>query len=328
MNAPLVLDVAAITLLVLLVFAGIGVVLVRDLFASVMLLGVFSFLMAVSFFLLDAVDVALTEAAIGAGVSSVLLLATLSLTTRHEKGRDILLPALGLLVTVACGLLVFIMFDMPSIGDPDAPAYNHIVPRYLEQGPVEIDIPNIVTAVLASYRGTDTMGEVMVVFTAGVGVLMMLGLGRRERRKSAELMGISDHSVPRVVAKLLIPFIMLFALYVQFHGEYSPGGGFQAGAIFAAAIMLYALVEGDARSREVLPDGVILFVMAAGVALYLAVGFAGMLMGGEFLNYSVLAHDPVEGQHLGILLIELGVGMTVAAVIVAMFHAFAGRRLR
>ena len=149
MNAPLVLDVAAITLLVLLVFAGIGVVLVRDLFASVMLLGVFSFLMAVSFFLLDAVDVALTEAAIGAGVSTVLLLATLSLTTRHEKGRDILLPALGLLVVVAGGLLLFVTLDMPALGDPDAPAYNHVAPRYLEQGPDEIDIPNIVTAVLA-----------------------------------------------------------------------------------------------------------------------------------------------------------------------------------
>jgi len=328
MEATLVLDIAAVTLLVLLVLAGIGVVLVRDLFASVMLLGVFSFLMAVSFFLLDAADVALTEAAIGAGVSSVLLLATLSLTARQEKGRDILLPALTLLIAVAGGLLIFTSFDMPALGDPDSPVHSHVAPRYLEQGPEEIDIPNIVTAVLASYRGTDTLGEVMVVFTAGIGVLMMLGLGRRERRQESKPVGIKEHDVPRVVSKLLIPFILLFALYVQFHGEYSPGGGFQAGAIFAAAIMLYALVEGDARSREVLPDRVVLVLMAAGVALYLAVGFAGMLMGGEFLNYSVLSHDPVHGQHMGILLIELGVGMTVAGVIVAIFHAFAGRRLR
>jgi len=327
METTLVLDIAAVTLLVLLVLAGIGVVLVRDLFASVMLLGVFSFLMAVSFFLLDAADVALTEAAIGAGVSSVLLLATLSLTTRHEKGRDILLPAVTLLVAVTGGLLLFTTADMPAIGDPDAPVHEHVAPRYLEEGPKEIDIPNIVTAVLASYRGTDTLGEVTVVFTAGIGVLMMLGLGRRERRKEPGPVGIKEHDVPRVISKLLIPFIMLFALYVQFHGEYSPGGGFQAGAIFAAAIMLYALVEGDARSRQVLPDGVIRFVMSAGVVLYLGVGVVGMLMGGEFLNYSVLSHDPIHGQHLGILLIELGVGMTVAGVIVAIFHAFAGRRL-
>ena len=332
MSETLVLDVAAVLLLLLLVFTGFGVVFSRNLFASVMLLGAFSFLMAVSFFLLDAVDVALTEAAIGAGVSSVLLLATLSLTAEREKTGNHLLPVLILLAAVMGGLLVFTTLEAPAIGDPKAPAHTHVVPRYLEQGPEEIGIPNIVTAVLASYRGFDTLGEVTVVFTAGIGVLLMLGLGRVGREEDTPRVAapgiIRHHDIPRIVSKLLIPFIMLFALYVQFHGEYSPGGGFQAGAIFAAAIMLYALVEGDIRSRVVVPDSVMLVLMSFGVALYLGVGFATVLFGGEFLNYSVLSEDPVAGQHLGILLIELGVGLTVAGVIVSIFHAFAGRRQR
>jgi len=332
MTEALVLDVAAVMLLLLLVFTGFGVVLSRNLFASVMLLGAFSFLMAVSFFLLDAADVALTEAAIGAGVSTVLLLATLSLTTEREKAGNHLLPILLLLAAVTGGLLVFTTLDAPAIGDPDAPAHGHVVPRYLEQGPEEVGIPNIVTAVLASYRGFDTLGEVIVVFTAGVGVLLMLGLGRIRRedgKRRPEAPGlIRYHDIPRIVTKLLIPFIMLFALYVQFHGEYSPGGGFQAGAIFAAAIMLYSLVEGELRSRRVVPDSAMLLLMSLGVGLYLAVGFTTLLLGGDFLNYSVLSEDPVAGQHLGILLIELGVGVTVAGVIVTIFHAFASRRQR
>ena len=129
----------------------------------------------------------------------------------------------------------------------------------------------------------------------------------------------------RVVAKILIPFIMLFALYVQFHGDYGPGGGFQAGVIFAAAIILYAIVFGLDVARRVMPLALVRMMIAAGVLIYAGVGVASLLIGGSFLDYSVLAHDPVHGQHLGILLVELGVGITVAAVMIAVFFMFAGR---
>ena len=133
------------------------------------------------------------------------------------------------------------------------------------------------------------------------------------------------HTVLRVVAKLLIPVIMLFALYVQFHGDYSPGGGFQAGVIFAAAIILYALLFGLDTTMDVIAPEVLQLLAASGVLLYAGTGVAAMLLGGDFLDYDVLAISPTERQHLGIFLVELGVGITVASVMLLMYYAFVGR---
>ena len=199
--------------------------------------------------------------------------------------------------------------------------------RDSENTPRLIDIPNVVTAVLGSYRGYDTLGEVFVVFTAGIGVLFLLGQGGapRKLRDADAREGLRHHLIPRVVGRVLIPFILLFGLYVQFHGEYGPGGGFQAGAIIAAAFILYALLEGERRALEVLPQRALLVLIAVGPMIYLAVGVAGMLLGGNFLDYSPLSSDPVKGQQLGIILIEAGVGITVTGVLLAIFHAFAAR---
>jgi multicomponent Na+:H+ antiporter subunit B len=130
--------------------------------------------------------------------------------------------------------------------------------------------------------------------------------------------------VLRVVAKLLIPFILLFALYVQFHGDFGPGGGFQAGVILAAAMVFYAVIFGLDNARKVLPDRLVETMVAAGVLLYLGVGAAGLLLGGNFLDYFVLAADPVAGQHRGIFWIELGVAITVCGVMLKVFYLFAG----
>ena len=221
-------------------------------------------------------------------------------------------------------------FDHVSFpaGDPEAPVQRHVGPWYLEKTPEYIGIPNVVTAVLGSFRGYDTLGEVFVVFTAGIGVLFLLGGGKPAGTlpPEQENEGLRHHLIPRVVGRVLIPFILLFGLYVQFHGEYGPGGGFQAGAIIAAAIILYALVEGEQRALSVLPEPVLLGMMAFGPLLYGAVGLAGIILGGNFLDYSVLSSDPVAGQHLGILLIELGVGITVTGVLLSIFFAFASRK--
>ena len=133
------------------------------------------------------------------------------------------------------------------------------------------------------------------------------------------------HLVLRIVTKMLISPILLFALYVQFHGDYGPGGGFQAGVIFAVAFILYALVFGLETARKVAPDGVVRALVASGVLLYASVGIAALLLGGNYLDYSALAHDPKHGQHLGILIIEFGVGVTVAAVMITVFFTYAGR---
>jgi multicomponent Na+:H+ antiporter subunit B len=129
----------------------------------------------------------------------------------------------------------------------------------------------------------------------------------------------------RVLAKLLIPVIILFALYVQFHGDYGPGGGFQAGVIFSVAFIFYALVFGLESAERVMPAGVLRVLASLGVLIYAGVGVVTLIRGGNFLDYDMLSQNPVAGQHLGILVIELGVGITVSAVMLIIFFTFAGR---
>ncbi len=131
--------------------------------------------------------------------------------------------------------------------------------------------------------------------------------------------------VLRVVAKVFIPFMLLFALYVQFHGELGPGGGFQAGVIIAAAIIFYALIFGLPEARRLLPEAVVETMMAGGVLIYAGVGVAGLLLGGNYLDYFVLDPDPVHGQERGIFWIEVGVAVTVSGVMLKVFYMFAGR---
>ena len=136
---------------------------------------------------------------------------------------------------------------------------------------------------------------------------------------------MKHHLVVRVIAKMLIPFIMLFGLYVQFHGDFGPGGGFQAGVIFAAALILYGMLFGVQVARKVISNAVVRVLAGLGVLIYGTVGVLGLLTGKNYLDYDGLAGDPVAGQHLGIILIEFGVGMTVAAVMLILYLTFAER---
>ena len=174
-----------ITLFIMLVTTAIAVVRLRSLFAVTMLSGVFSLLSALLFVALDAVDVAFTEAAVGAGISTVLVLGTLALTSRTAK-PDSHTPLLPLFVTGVTGaVLIYGTLDMPHFASPDAPAQVHVAPEYLTRSVDEIGVPNVVTAILASYRGFDTLGETAVVFTAGIGVLFLIS-GLRRRREDEE----------------------------------------------------------------------------------------------------------------------------------------------
>jgi multicomponent Na+:H+ antiporter subunit B len=316
-------------LLTLLVLTAVAIVRTDNLFVAVMLTGIFSLLMAANFFILDAADVALTEAAIGAGITTVLFLGALALTAEHEKsvskGRWL---SMGVVIVTTL-ILIYATFEKPRLGDPQAPVHQHVAPWYLEQTPELIDIPNVVTAVLGSFRGYDTLGELNVILTACIGVLFILG-GRRGQQLPSEgkalpstAHGLRHHLIPKVVGLLVIPFIVLFGFYIQFHGEYGPGGGFQAGAIVAAGIILYALLEGEAKALKAVPRPVLMGMVIGGAMLYGAVGIAGIALGGNFLDYSVLADNPVTGQQLGILIIELGVGSTVCGALLLIFHAFA-----
>lgn len=322
--------VFALFLLSLLVITSLAIVRTENLFVAVMLTSIFSLLMAANFFILDAADVALTEAAVGAGITTVIFLSALALTAEREKSAGAGGRIAMLVVTVLAMLIIYATFDKPRLGDPDAPVHQHLAPWYLEKTPEYMDIPNVVTAVLGSFRGYDTLGEVFVVFAACIGVLFILGVkpGEDAAAEPSHSAGLKHHLIPQVVGRLLIPFIVLFGLYVQFHGEYGPGGGFQAGALIATGVILYALLEGEAAALRAVPRWVLLALVIGGASLYGAVGLVCIWLGGNFLDYSVLSADPVAGQQLGILLIEAGVGMAVCGALLSIFHAFAARPTR
>ncbi len=179
-----IVDFSLLSLLVIMAFA---IIRMRNLFAVIMLFGGFSFLSAGLFVVMDAVDVAFTEAAVGAGISTILMLATFALTygSRVEKeekqpGHKPWLPLFVVLITGS--LLIYGIMDIPGFGDANAPSQQHVAPYYLEKSMPETGVPNVVTAVLASYRGFDTLGEVTVIFTAGIAVLLLIG-GRRKTKQ-------------------------------------------------------------------------------------------------------------------------------------------------
>ncbi len=175
-----------VLLLALLLATAFAVARLGNLVAVVMLLGLYSLLMALVWVVLDAVDVAFTEAAVGAGITTILMLSAVALTGREEKPRSARSTSwASLAIVLATGAaLVYATADMPHLGAPDAPIHTHVAPRYIQESPREIGIPNVVTSVLASYRGYDTLGETVVVFTAGIAVLVLMG--RRPRRRGDE----------------------------------------------------------------------------------------------------------------------------------------------
>ena len=326
-DIALQVDLVDMALMTLLVVVAVAIVRLRDLFEVVVLSGIFSLLSACIFTTLDAVDVAFTEAAVGAGISTVLFLTTLSLTSRREASQYKHSRAGIVVCLVTGGSLVYGTLDMPRFGDPEAPVHQHVAPRYIGESPREIGVPNMVTSVLASYRGYDTLGETAVIFTAGLTVLLLL------RRSEAQTAGgalrdgdaMRDAMVLRVMSKLFIPLILLFALYVQFHGDFGPGGGFQAGVIFAAAFVLYSMINGIEHTRKIAPPDRVEIFVSLGLLLYIATGLASFFTGGNFLEYKVLADDAIAGEHIGIILIELGVGITVAAVMINTYVHFSSR---
>ena len=317
-----------VSLLAILMATAVTITRLRALYEATMLAALFSLATACLFVLLDAVDVAFTEAAVGVGISTVLLLGVLALTRSWESvtPRRRRLPG-AIAVLLVGGTLGYASLDLPEFGSAETPVQRHpLTDEYLHQSQEDIGIPNTVTSVLASYRGLDTLGELVVVFTAGLAVLSLLGpLARPEQTRPAADFHLADYRVIRVVSGTLMPFILLFALYVLFHGDYGPGGGFQAGVIFASGFVLYGLVFGLDRAQRVVPRAALWFLVSLGLLLYIGLGVTTMLLGGSFLDYDVLASHPETGQHLGILVVETAIGITVASVMTTIFFGFAGR---
>jgi multicomponent Na+:H+ antiporter subunit B len=318
-----------VTLLAILTATALAISRMRALYEATMLAALVGLVTASLFVLLDAVDVAFTEAAVGVGISTVLLLGVLALTRSREAvtPRRRRLPGLVAVMLVG-GALGYASQDLPEFGAADSPVQRHpVTDTYLHQSQEDVGIPNTVTSVLASYRGLDTLGELVVVFTAGLAVLSLLGpFARPEQTRPGADFHLADYRVIRVVSGALIPFILLFALYVLFHGEYGPGGGFQAGVIFASGFVLYGLVFGLDRAQQVVPRAALWSLVSLGLLVFVGLGVATMLLGGSFLDFDALSPGhPESGQRYGILLVEAAIGVTVAAIMTAIFFGFASR---
>ncbi len=337
LDAFTVIDLVLMTMLAIV---GLAIVRLRSLFAIVMLAGVYSLVSALWFVSLDAVDVAFTESAVGAGISTVLMLGAMLLTGRKAAPSKPARRWVALLVVFATGAaLLYATSDMPSFGDPLSAPNAYVGLEYLKRSLPETGVPNVVSSVLASYRGYDTFGETTVILTAGIGVMLILGMGRVVRgkkdeknlratdRDAADSAQNAHHVVLRVVSKLMIPVIVIYAAYVQFHGDFGPGGGFQAGLILASAIILFALIFGVDAAREAVPPWLVRIGAALGVMIYGGTGVVAMLRGGKYLDYNMLDHaNPVHGQELGIMFVEIGVVVTVTSVMLIVFYAFTARQ--
>ena len=260
----------------------------------------------------------------------------------------------ALVIVILCGgLLIYGTSDFPAWGDPASPASTHVSPYYIEHTIEDTSVPNIVTSVLADYRGFDTMFETIVIFTAGIACFFLLRViadkdkdsrlyhhaltgmtlrikeGGKLPEESKEFQRIDSEWVPydlimKTTCRLIVPFIQLFALYVIAHGHHSPGGGFQGGVIIGAAAILFAL-SNDLRSAIVrCSEKLAALFYSVGIFIYAGTGLLCVILGMNFLDYGALAKilgvDPVTARSHGILAVEIGVGIAVMGVVVSIYY--------
>ncbi|WDP92907.1 MAG: Na(+)/H(+) antiporter subunit B [Desulfobacter sp.] len=253
-----------------------------------------------------------------------------------------------IVVCLTGGLLLYGTGELPNWGDPNSPASLHLSNHYIEHAVAETEVPNLVTAVLADYRGFDTMFETAVVFCAGLACFLLLRDFRPKKEqyyrhvpsgvvlhvknperhvavgKEFEDMDrdwVPSDTIIKTVCRILIPFIQIYALYVVAHGDFSPGGGFQGGVIFGSSLILLAISYNLKTLLKRVSEKFLGIFSALGVLVYVGIGAIAMLLGGNFLDYSKYA--PIFGEHhiraLGMLGVEIGVGMAVTAVMAIIY---------
>lgn len=243
---------------------------------------------------------------------------------------------ISLILVLLVGVMLFHeSYDLPPWSDPNTPASLHqSSTHFIQHALEETEVPNLVTAVLADYRGYDTMLETIVVFCAGMAILLLLSSGGRREN----LPGMAEPSLPVPVRKdlivqtstrLLLPVMQLFAFYVLMHGHHSPGGGFQGGVISGASIILVAIAFNLKTSLKTLSERRCLFLAALGVLLYSGFGLSCIVLGGNFLDYGVwskvLPLSEAACRSLGILVVEIGVAMTVMSCMFLIYAHLSSR---
>jgi multicomponent Na+:H+ antiporter subunit B len=243
------------------------------------------------------------------------------------------LKTLGLIAVCITGwLLLSAVSDFPEWGDPHSPANSYrLSQHYITETFSETSVPNMVTAVLADYRGYDTMFETVVIFTAGIAIIGILRRygpsGDGVPKPDAFTERPKDDLIIQTTCRLLIPIIQLFALYVIAHGHHSPGGGFQGGVIFGASFILLALAHDLKTAQKRVPESRILTLAGIGIFIYAGFGFACLLLGNNFLDYSILHKimpaTPIEARSHSMLGVEIGVAFTVTAIMFSIYSNLA-----
>lgn len=243
------------------------------------------------------------------------------------------MKVLGLFVVLLTGLvLIYAESDFPSWGDPQSPANTHVSNYYLENSLKDTNVPNVVTTVLADYRGFDTMFETCVIFVAGIAIIAILRRSRRQQadflRQDHESSMKSDSIIVQTSCRLMIPPMQLFALYVIAHGHHSPGGGFQGGVILGASLILLAIAYDLQKALGKMSEKKTILIAAIGILIYSGIGTVCVLLGGNFLDYSqwhvlLPATDEVMARSHGMLGVEIGVALTVMAIMFSIYKDLA-----
>lgn len=324
------------TILIILAFY---VLFTKDLVNIVLAVAVFSITICICYLLMDAPDVAMTEAALGACITTIVMFNLLrsmniDFVSCETKSKDTncLLPvdfsinkfkyiASALLSLAILIILIYCGIDMHEYGNAETALHNHLSQYYISKTSSDIGIPSYVAAILGSYRGFDTMGETLVVFIAAASVILILNSEDLDINEVSKYnlydYELKNYDIIHYLVKRMFPLIVVYGLYIQLCGKVSPGGGFQAGAIVASAVA--------AISYFSTPEKLLRYAFATsalGVLIYICTGVLTTMLGGEFLNYYALTSSAHLAQTIGILAIEIGVGLTVFSAMVLIYFSF------
>ena len=318
MSVPVLLCTSA-----LLAICALALLRVRHLFATVALLSGYSGLFALHLALLGAPDVAFTEAVVGAGISTVLLMGLVGRVDPHAVARRSGLARAGAVVmALALGAaLLWGAHSLPPFGDPASGSASHVASEYVRRSVDDMDTPNVVTAVLADYRSLDTLVETAVVVSAALACLLLRN-GVREERQSSYRRRFESRMLRTVLAPLLA-CIFLFSLYVLVHGHYSPGGGFQAGVLLGSGVILRSLVIGSHDSGRAFSRRGAPVLACCGVLVFVATGLVAWSGASTFLDYAGLPLALPENlrRSTGILVVETGVLIAVSGAMISLYHS-------
>lgn len=272
----------------------------NNLMKIILLNSAFSMFTVIMYLILDAPDVAITEACVSILTSIFSIFAIHKIYKYDYMIQDKFNPFIFVIIMFCTILLIIASSSLPEFGQAKFNTY------YLKNSSSEIGIPAVVTSILASYRGYDTLMETLVIMLGAISILLI-------KPEIIQVSSVLNDLIAEKVIKFILPLLLLFSFYLQFHGEISPGGGFQAGTIIAASFILYAIIFGNNALSKFISLRKLVILSISGIAIYFITGLFSILKGAAFLNYNILTNNQITGQTIGIVTIEIGIGITVAA---------------